>query len=366
LSAPNLYYAYKQGIHVSVVRQNVITGDEQDVLQYEEPRAAQHDDNAWDESLPSIALDSRGERLIYAGDLDVILYDLKTGVSTTLLKSAPGDTGQASVGSWVTPTGKTLCCAYQLANLSVGPDGRAIAQMAQYEGLTLASFASDGTDACEVDSDEGAFFQAGDISWNERGDAVWGVPQGEGIGGLFVTSADQPCRAEELAHDLTANSSGFDGAVWSPDGQSIAVVQRTGDYLRSDEPLILVSSDVSTHRTLVADGPNYSPLFSPGDSDLVYYAHIDAVTADGTVAKSSVWTVDATSKSTRKLLSLPDGWSVAPSGWTSEGYLMLQMTYGCVFYKGCGSRLAVVDPGNGDLIYLSATRDFTNFLGFVP
>jgi hypothetical protein len=216
LSAPNLYYAYKQGTHVSVVRQNVITGDEQDVLQYEEPRAAQHDDNAWDESLPSIALDSTEERLMYAGNLDVISYDPKTGVSTTLLKSAPGGTGQAPPGSWVTPTGKTLCCAYQLANLSVGPDGRAIAQMAQYEGLTLASFATDGSDACKVDSDEGAFFQSGDISWNESGGAVWGVPQGEGIGGLFVTSADQPCRAKELTHDLTANSGGFDGAFWSP------------------------------------------------------------------------------------------------------------------------------------------------------
>ncbi|MDP9180672.1 MAG: hypothetical protein M3O21_03005 [Chloroflexota bacterium] len=110
----------------------------------------------------------------------------------------------------------------------------------------------------------------------------------------------------------------------------------------------------------------YSPLVSPGDSNLVYYAHIDAVTADGTVAKSSVWTVDSTSQSTRKLLSLPDGWFAAPSGWTADGYLMLRMTYGCAFYKSCGSRLAVVDPKNGDLIYLSATRDFTNFLGFVP
>ncbi len=222
MSAPNLYYAYKQGTHVSVVRQNVIAGDEQDVLQYDEPRAAQHDDNGWDESLPSIALDSPGARLIYAGYLDVISYDLKTGVSTTLLKSAPGGTGQGLPGSWVTPTGKTLCCAYLLANLSVGPDGRAIAQMAQCEGLTLASFATDRSDAYEVD--EGAFFQSSDISWSERGDAVWGGPQGEGIGGPFVTSADQPCRAKELAHDLTANSGGFDGTVWSLDGQSIAVV----------------------------------------------------------------------------------------------------------------------------------------------
>ncbi len=73
-------------------------------------------------------------------------YDLQSGTSTTLLRQAPGDTGELTRHRWLTASGQELCCAYTLASLSVGPANRAVVRMSQYEGFTLASVTTNGSD----------------------------------------------------------------------------------------------------------------------------------------------------------------------------------------------------------------------------
>jgi len=359
ITAKNLYYAYKVGQHVTVLRRDVTAGTELVVLEYNEPHEAKlGSGNYWEELNPSVALDPGIEMLIYAADPDVISYDLATGTSTHLLQQVPGTTGQVRLG-WVTPTGIEVCCAYALASMSLGPTGRAVVQMKQDAGSTLASFATDGTAACQLTDPAGIFFSGAVASWNTSGDAVVANAGGLSNPGVFLASAEDRCEAQAL----TTDSSSYQDATWSPDGQSIAVAKRTGQRASA---IVVMGKDGSSTETIVDDGAiNFAPLYS-ADGSLVYYARAASTNEDGSVAKWGIGVAETASPTPAEVLTLPTGWTARPMGFTAEGYLILQMTFGCEGIPSCGSRLAIVDVTTGDPVYVSAMRDFTNFLGLVP
>jgi hypothetical protein len=359
LTDQSLLFAYKEGKHVRVLLRNVTTGQEQFILEYDEPNEAKHDNNYWDELIPSVALDPAGRFIVYASDPDLIRYDLATGVTKTLLSRAPGDTEEMT-HRWVTQTGRELCCAYTLAAPSIGPGGRIVFLLTQYEGSTIGSLSADASDVCEVSKSDGRYFFFGiNPSWNSAGDLATG-DWGDSTTGLFVTRGSAPCLAVSLDSAI-----GYQDAVWSPDGKSVAAIQRTAYGNEPLLPLVSFSADGSGRVTLVPDGWNYSPLFAQ-DGQSVYYERNQAPPYPPTDANNSVWVHDLQPGASSEVVSLPKGWFGEPVGWTVEGYMIVRLTSGCDFYLSCGSRIALIDPADGSLVYLSAQRDFTNYLGFLP
>jgi hypothetical protein len=157
---------------------------------------------------------------------------------------------------------------------------------------------------------------------------------------------------------------GFNNAAWAPGSEWIATTLITYSESGDTQSLALVNRSTGVSQIVVPDGFNYSPLFSQ-DGQQIYYVRAETGDFDRTVARS-LWVVGTISGQPRKLFDFPSGWSARLSGWTAEGYMILRLSTGCVYFLSCGSRLALLDPSDGSLVYLSAQRDFANFLGFVP
>jgi Tol biopolymer transport system component len=232
----------------------------------------------------------------------------------------------------------------------------------------MASFATDGSHVCETTPARGDYRDAGSVGWNDLGEYVVGNEGAYSNPGLYVVAPDQSCAVRELARDLipVENGSGFQGAVWSPDGEWIAAILKLyGQEL--SQSVVLVSADATTKIRLVPDGVNSSPLFSP-DGDQIYYVRAGSVSDAGVASQWQLWTVDVATHSAHLVFDIPEGWMAWPSGWTDEGYLILRLNYACDYYfaGSCGSRIAIIDSNPAEVIYLSAQRDFTKYVAFVP
>ena len=98
IARPNLVYAVKEGRHVTVLVQDIMTGTEQDLLEYDESIEARHSANTWEELSPSVALSPTQPVLLYVTEDEVIAYDIQGKTSETLLRKG------RSVGSGDLPT----------------------------------------------------------------------------------------------------------------------------------------------------------------------------------------------------------------------------------------------------------------------
>jgi hypothetical protein len=372
LAESTLYYAYKEGKHVSVFRRNIATGGEALILEYTEPYEAEHSGNSWAEQVPSVGLDKTNGLLVYASETDVMSFGLESGVTATVLRREDGTPfGDRPQYRWLTESGDEICCAFGLASISAGPSGRATIRTVHWEGSGRASFAIDGSDLCRLETMDGSPQPLGGREWNGAGrlvdanrDEDYTTP------GLFLTAHDQPCVVQEIAQDLPQlkGNSGFQDASWSADEEWIVATMWTGFDSMTTIPVFRVRSDGSTGEVLVPAGLNASPIFSP-DGSLVYYAQAEDADEQGSVSDWRITAVHVESGDDAGVpIDLPPGWHGLLRGWTPEGYLVLGLSASdpYAFYGSFKGRIAIVDPIDGSVVYMSAQRDFTNYLGFVP
>lgn len=183
--------------------------------------------------------------------------------------------------------------------------------------------------------------------------------------GLFIVPADGSCTYQDLAEGMHDEGASFESAAWSLDGQWIATSMLPNAFDPASASLLLMRRDGSQGRTLVEEGFNLWPRFSP-DSRHVYFIRSDSWIDKSAPTPQSLLRYDLGSGETVTVTEIPDGWSARPQGWTADGYLMLFLYGGeCGYYWGCRDRLVLLDSDSGGVVYASQPVEFTNYLGFL-
>lgn len=364
MSRPELLYAVKEGHHVTVFRRRVATGDEQAILEYDEAHEAKHSQNYWEEQPPSLTLNESGDTLVYIEEDGVAVYEASTGASRTALHREPGPTfGSSGLtrSRWIGDGGAELCFAFNVAEPVISPDGQRVAvTMTQYEGSSLAVFDATGAAACLI---EGA--TSGNPAWGAQGDLL--IPGGGGEyarAGLFVVPRSDPCAAVKIAEAPAQYLAGFESGSWSADGSTIITSLVEGEPEPVHASLRLVSRDGSENRVLIADGFNFWPTFDPTQRHIYFVRRSRMPRA----AEESIGRYDLESGDETIIQNVPGGWSLRSPSWTADGQLVFRAHSnkdGC-YYWSCDDRVVVLDPASGNVVYASAPRDFTNYLGFLP
>jgi hypothetical protein len=361
VARPNLVYALKEGRHVMVLVRNISTGDEREVLEYNESIEAEHSGNTWQELPPSVALSPAAPMLVYVAEGGLMAFHIGDKTSATLLRHREGgEFADLTTYRWVSDAGAELCCGFHLAEPVISQDGTSLAiSVSQYEGSTLAVVRVDGSAACEVGDRVSSLYPV----WRpQTGDLL--IPSGGEYAavGLFVSSPADLCSSHQIASappGPTQLSAGFAMGSWSPDGQWVAASLWEFDGPTS---LLLVRSDGTESRTLVAEGLNLWPVFST-DGRSVYFLHRLSRDPQSAV---SLRRIDLGTGQTESVVDIPVGWSVRPQGWTDEGHLMLHARSTDCPDSVCVNRLVLLDATSARTVYAGPSSDFTRFLGFLP
>ena len=128
---------------------------------------------------------------------------------------------------------------------------------------------------------------------------------------------------------------------------------------------MLTQRDGSSRRTVVDEGFNYWPVFSPDGKSIYFVQRTVPLYEDGS---ENVWAAKESGGGLRKITDLPAGWSVRPIEMTEDGYLAMVawMHEACPRERKCADKLVVLDVDAGRVIYISAEQGVAKFLGFLP
>jgi hypothetical protein len=275
IARPNLVYAVKEGRHVTVLVQDIMTGTEQDLLEYDESIEARHSANTWEELSPSVALSPTQPVLLYVTEDEVIAYDIQGKTSETLLRKGRSvGSGDLTTNAWVSDNRAELCCAYHLAAPIISRDGtKAVLPMSQWEGGTLGVLSLDRSMACKVAApgEETAFSHQ--PVWNEQAADLL-IPSGGEYSAVrvYVAPEADSCSARKVASGPPDRvPTRFETAAWSPDGEWIAASHRVFDAqteIPTGSGLLLMRPDGSQSSELVSNGFNVWPLGACGSCAL--------------------------------------------------------------------------------------------------
>lgn len=368
MERPILVYAVKEGRHVTVLMRNVITGEEERLLEYDERVEAQHSQNLWHELPPSVALSPAEPVLVYSEERDILSFNIGDRTGKILLRRGAGTgSGELIRYAWVSDSGAELCCAFGLASPVVSEDGTSVVMsMTQYEGDTLGVFRLDASTACVVSQQGVTTATSLFPAWSaQTGDLA--IPSGGAYAapGLFTAPAEDPCMEQDIAVGIHDQNASFRAAAWSPDGDWIAASMLPNAFEPISANLILMRRSGLEQRVLLNEDFNLWPLFSP-DGDSVYFVRRAQWFSVESKTSESLWRYDLTSGEANAVVDVAVGWSVRTRGWISDRYLVLDAYSSSCFYWSCENRLLLLDVTTGGVVYASAAADFTSYLGFLP
>jgi hypothetical protein len=356
LSHPDLLYAVKEARHVTVFRRNVITGQENIVLEYDESHEAKHSSNYWEELPPAASFEESVGTVVFIEDNGIGLARIGSGQVTSILLREPGPTFGStglSRSRWAGQNGADLCCAFNIAAPVMSADGARVAVlMTQWEGHSVGTFDTSGASACLI---EGATTE--NPVWSSQGTLL--VPSEGGAygnSGLFVVHPSNPCTPAKIA------DTAMQSAAWSSDGSSIVAAVLNGYPETNQVTLQRLSDDGSDSQILLPEGFNYWPIFDPTDRN-VFFIRRSGLSLD---AEESIWRYDTQTGETAAIQDIPTGWSFRSPSWTADGYLLFRAHSNRCNYWSCSNRLVVLDSTTGRTVYVSSAHDFATHLGFLP
>lgn len=352
-SAAHLIYATEENGHSIVWKKDVSSpsAEEEHIFEFDEASSYYQE-----ETLPNVALSAEGTRLAYVDPGGIGIFDLETKSSRILADSLP-QTGEKPVGEF-----GGACCFVHFSYPLWSSDGRLISvQLTQYEGVSSGIVDTSDGSAC-VPKWQNGRLSGMVVAWSPSGHRMvaHSADNDSSYSGLYLSDEDDPCSGDDISWVYSGQDTWntFHEGAWSPDERLFAfsdtLAIKTG---REKAMLAILDVDGLSSTLIDNEEENRYPIFSP-DGRLVYYIKSSS---DGV----SLWSYSLEEKQRAEVARLPDGHrGYQPLFWTSEGFLALlsyESSDQC-HYQSCKNRLIVLDLNAGNVIYASATRDFTKFL----
>ena len=366
----NLVYAIKDGYHITVLKQDISDPSKQasEIFSYDDSlKADATSENYWEGSPPSIALSPDKKFIAFIDNQGLKQYSLITSAMQNLItKTTIPASDSATPPQW----SQQLNQVYAISLPSYSYDSRYISFVQDlYEGSTYglldlqtntySPIAIGGYDAQDFLHWDPFFY-------------IFINPQLLGVQdpGLFIGSASDSAKTENLANSFHKGNNQFLSAVFSNDGKKIAFtyVKSNTEIINNHFPndsLAIINIDGTGFKDLISQGNISSPFFSP-DDNAVYFIE---ESSNGLVLSN----IDINSDIVTRIALLPDGVTEWRNlGLTKEGYIILQGKYdyynsSTYLFTYRPGKLLIIDANKKKVIYYKSDVDlFTRFAGFLP